>query len=477
MRWRLAGRAVATNGPSLDELFAPLSQRFVRLSATSTFAGDPAVAAANAFDRRADTSWYASPLDSAPALQLSWRGQRTIREVLAILEPGAPGGLPAAFLVDPMTGDGDLQLVTTRGPDAGAMKPVHTNRLRISVPPNAGPAEGVGVSELRIKGLEDLRYGVRSDSSTGLVCGFGPTVEIGGETVQTRVTGTIADVVGGGELGLEPCGSGPIEVPPGVQRIRVTNPSGFAVSRLWLTPAGGSAAATTSGPRTEVFRWDASDRTVAVQTADDAVLVVPQSYNRGWRATIGSTRLTPVLVDGWKQGWQVPGGTSGAVRLVFEPQGVFAASIVAGLVLALLLMLGAIATLTIPRLTARGTPGPVPATGPDGLAVRPSTGVRAEPRSDVVRRTALGIAVLLLAIVSLPLAAGAVAGYLLKRSTSSWSAAAVGLALAAAVLATITGDGTAVRPSGTSDVIVALLVGSICGAVLGRHDEGGSEPL
>ena len=374
VRWRLAGRAVATNGPALDELLAPLSRRFVRLSATSTFAGDPAVAAANAFDRRAPTSWYASPLDSAPALQLSWRHQRTIREVLATLAPGAPGRLPSAFVVDPMTGDGDQQLVNTSGPDAGAMKPVRTDRLRVSVLPNTGPAEGVGISELRIKGLEDLRYGAHPDSTTGLACGFGPTVEIGGETVKTRVTGTIADVLDGGELRLEPCGSGPIEVPPGAQRIRVTNPSGFAVSRLWLTPAHGSDVATTSGPATEVTRWDATDRTVAVQTVDDAVLVVPESYSRGWQATIDETRLTPVLVDGWKQGWQVPGGTSGAVHLVFEPQGTFVVSIVVGLVLAALLMLGAVATLTVPRLRAWGTPDPAPATGLAGLAVEPTIG-------------------------------------------------------------------------------------------------------
>jgi hypothetical protein len=94
----------------------------------------------------------------------------------------------------------------------------------------------------------------------------------------------------------------------------------------------------------------------------------------------------------------------------------------------------------------------------------------------VVRWTVLGISAMVLAVVSLPLAAGAAAGYLLGRSTSPWSAVAVGLGLVAAVLATITGDGTPVRPSDTSDVLVALLVGSICGAVLGRHEEGGSEP-
>ena len=228
--------------------------------------------------------------------------------------------------------------------------------------------------------------------------------------------------------------------------------------------------------RTEVTRWDATHRTVAVQSVDDAVLVVPQSYNRGWQATIDDTGLTPVLVDGWKQGWQVPGGSSGAVHLVFEPQGVFAVSIVVGLVLAALLMLGAVATLTVPRLRAWGTPDPAPATGLAGLKVEPTTAVRADARTKVVRWTVLGISAMVLAVVSLPLAAGAAAGYLLGRSTSPWSAVAVGLGLVAAVLATITGDGTPVRPSDTSDVLVALLVGSICGAVLGRHEEGGSEP-
>jgi arabinofuranan 3-O-arabinosyltransferase len=468
VRWQLEARAVATHGLALDALLAPLSGRFVSLTATSAFAGDPAVAAANAYDGRGDTSWFASPLDVAPALQLSWRNERTIREVLASLSPGAPGQLPSVLVVDPMTEGVDPQLVNTSGSTAGEMTPVRTNRLRIGVLPDSVPEEGVGISELHIQGLGSLRYGADPAATTGLMCGFGPTIEIGGVSVETRVTGTIADVLDGGELHVEPCGSGQVDAQPGVQRARVTNPPGFAVTRLWLTPVEADGVPIPTPSQIDVTAWGATDRRVEVQTSDDLVLTVPESHNRGWTAAVDGTRLSPVVVDGWRQGWQVPGGTSGEVHLEFAPQRGFVASIVIGLVLAALLQLVAVLTLMTAGLGARFQPAP--ANG--AHAAEPPTAAMA----GALRWGLAGLSVVFLAAVSVPLAVGAVGGYVLRRSWPAWSPAVVGVGLAAAVVVTIAGAGTPVKPSSTSDVIVALLVGSICGAVLGRRDAGGREP-
>jgi arabinofuranan 3-O-arabinosyltransferase len=67
---------------------------------------------------------------------------------------------------------------------------------------------------------------------------------------------------------------------------------------------------------------------------------VPESLNPGWVAhTSAGTRLTPVAVNGWQQGWVVPAGTSGAVTLTLAPNSLYRAGLAGGLALLPLLAL------------------------------------------------------------------------------------------------------------------------------------------
>jgi arabinofuranan 3-O-arabinosyltransferase len=69
-------------------------------------------------------------------------------------------------------------------------------------------------------------------------------------------------------------------------------------------------------------------------------LVVPESINPGWVAhTSTGTRLTPVAVNGWQQGWVVPAGTSGTITLTFAPNSLYRAGLAGGLALLPLLAL------------------------------------------------------------------------------------------------------------------------------------------
>jgi arabinofuranan 3-O-arabinosyltransferase len=70
------------------------------------------------------------------------------------------------------------------------------------------------------------------------------------------------------------------------------------------------------------------------------VLVVPESINPGWVARTGTgTRLTPIGVNGWQQGWVVPAGTSGTITLTFAPNSLYRAGLAGGLALLPLLAL------------------------------------------------------------------------------------------------------------------------------------------
>ena len=449
--WRLDGRAVATSGPDVDRLFSPLGEDKVRVVATSTYAKDPAVTAAGAVDGLIETGWTSAPGDLRPALQLTWGPRRVVSKVQATATAGHPGQLPEMLLVDGGPGTGRPQRVATSGPRAGEMRPVRTRQLRVTALGAAGP-DGVGISELDVAGIEDLRHRPHLDGPTGAACGFGPTVEVAGQTVRTRLTGTLRAVRSGAELAVVPCGRGTVSLPAGTHRVRVTNPAGFATTSLSLEPPTTAAAAPSGQSR--VASWSSTERRVRVSAGPQSVLGVAESYNRGWTASVSGVELEPVVLEGWRQGFVLPAGTTGVAELEYAPQAGFRVALVAGLVLAAALVVLAVFLLLA---QARGggrqerVPDPVPV---EHAAQRPPG------------RAAQLVILLGLAVVSLPLAAGAALGRLTRdRDVLHVTTVCTGALVLAAVVALW---GSSVVPPAGSDVLAALAVGLVCGRVLSR---------
>lgn len=451
--WRLSGRAFATHGPAVDGLFAPLSDELVTLAATSTYGGDPAVTAAGALDGRRGTGWTSAPGDPGAALQLVWGPRRTITSVRATGSPDLPGDLPEYVVVDGGPGTGDPQLVATSGPQAGEMRTVRTDQLRVTAYGAAGLA-GVGIAELEVDGIEDLTHSPDLDAPSGTACGFGPTIEIGDRVVQTRLAGTLRDIRSGADLQVVPCGRRSVELPAGTHRVRVTNPDGFATTSLAMTPASRSESG--SRVRPPVRSWSATHREVDVDVATDAVLSLAESFNSGWTARAGDQELAPVVLDGWRQGYVVPAGTDGVVEIDYAPQRPFQLSIIVGLLVAGALLV--LALLLLVRGVGRESPVRRPTaalTRTDGTVVRRS------------RRAARVLAAVGLAAVSVPLAAGALVGWLTRHATDLqvWAAGTAALVFSAVVA--LSASAVVVPPVG-SDVVVALGVGVVCGRVLAR---------
>ncbi|NPD06389.1 DUF3367 domain-containing protein [Nocardioides sp. zg-1308] len=452
--WRLKGRVVATHGPELDRLFAPLSDRQVGVTASSTYAGDPAVTAAGAVDGRPETGWTSSPGDPAPALQLAWGPRRKVTRVVVTSSPGQPGALPEAFLVDGGPGTGEPQLVATAGPDAGEMRPVRTKQLRVTAFGEAG-LEGVGVAEVEVAGIEDLRHEPDPATPTGAACGFGPTIEVGGRVVQTRVTGTLRDVRSGGDLAVVPCGKRSVSLSAGEHRVRVVNPPGLATTTLVLAPSPPPAAAASTRP--SVLAWSATHREVEVSAGAESVLAVTESHNRGWTASLDGVELRPVVLDGWRQGFVLPAGATGVVELDYGPQVPFRVSLVGGLVLVGLLLL--LSGFLLVRRVGRA-----PAPAADEEAGDPGGPARRSSRGwQLVQLPA----VLVVGIVSLPLAVGALVAWATRHHPLHLVSAACAAALAFAGLMAVSASEVVVPPVG-SDVVVALVVGVVCGRVLVR---------
>ena len=494
--WELDGWAVATNGPTVTALFDPLGPEQVAVTASSTFGGDAAVTAANVHDGDEETSWYAAPTDGKPVLELRWKKPRTIRSVLATLSDGAPGRLPDTFFVDPLRKGEEPQLVDVTGPDAGELESVRTNRLRVTAlledsdddsdedtdddtgDDTGDDSEGIGISELDVDGIEDLRHRPELESETGVLCGFGPTVSVAGRTIRLGVRGTLADVVGGARLPLTRCGAEPVQLPEGEHLLEVTNGAGFSVSELVLRPADTgdptpSADAGAAGDVT-VRDWGPVRRTVEVGAADEAVLTVPESHNVGWEATLDGQRLEPVRVDGWKQGWLLPEGAAGTVTMTYAPQRTFSVGLGAGAVLAGALALAGV--LLWRRRAAPRTTGQRGAT-PDGGQAAPT--YRWSGPASRLRRPALVVALLLLALVSPFLAVGAAvggaSGHLPAQAQRQLLSAALGLLPLAAVLALASSD-SILSPPQPSDALAALAVGLAVGLALRPDHDSGLEP-
>jgi arabinofuranan 3-O-arabinosyltransferase len=112
-----------------------------------------------------------------------------------------------------------------------------------------------------------------------------------------------------------------------------------------------------------VLSWSSSARSVRVAAASRSYLEVNENFNPGWQAVLGGRQLQPVRLDGWKQAWVLPAGSSGVVRLTYRPQAAYRDAVAAGLAAVVLCV---VASLAVPlpgrrRRRRRQEPAPWPA--------------------------------------------------------------------------------------------------------------------
>ncbi len=173
-------------------------------------------------------------------------------------------------------------------------------------------------------------------------CGHGPIVAIAGRFVHTSITTTVGALLDDEPLPAQVCDQRPIALPPGEQELLISPGSAFVVDSAVLSgPAAAPRAAGSATTPADVGAWDPARREVTVSgAAGSRVLVVPESSNVGWvaRAADG-TRLVPVAVNGWQQGWVVPAGTDGTITLTFGPNRLYRLGMAGGLALLPLLAL------------------------------------------------------------------------------------------------------------------------------------------
>lgn len=341
----ISGTVVARPGPALDAMLD--SWKTVAVSSNSRWLDDPLVRPGNVADGDPRTYWAARPGDAEPALELRLPKARPITSLLIDTDSSIAGARPQEVRVTlggktyarPVDIDGTVSFPVT----VAASVNLTITKATVSTSVRTGGTQGampVVVGEVRVNG--EAWPLAAETATTGRPCGFGPELRLAGRVVPTAVEGRISDIAAGRPVTFRACDE--VELGAGRLRAELKSSGEFAPYTLSLSS---TSAAGSSAPTPTALAWSTTSdtrRSVAVAAAPVAqVLTVPENQNDGWEATLGGRKLVPLTVDGWRQGWVVPAGEGGTVRLAFTPQQPYVTGLLVGLLAALVVVTAAVA--------------------------------------------------------------------------------------------------------------------------------------
>jgi arabinofuranan 3-O-arabinosyltransferase len=262
---------------------------------------------------------------------------------------------PTMVAVD--LGDGpQVRALKTSGPQDLPLQPRMTDTITVSLldwkdvidrtalgfdqlkPPGLAEIAALGTDSRPIAAANAARNRTREVTVN---CEHGPVIAIAGRFVHTSVNTTVGALLDGDPVTAQPCDAEPITLPTGQQELLVSPGPQFVVDGAELSGPLAAQSATAPATPAATGAWGPARREVRVPDATTSrVLVVPESISTGWVArTSTGTRLTPLAVNGWQQGWVVPAGTSGTITLIFAPNSLYRAGLAGGLALLPLLAL------------------------------------------------------------------------------------------------------------------------------------------
>lgn len=322
--------AVPVTGEELDRLLyevAPDQRNRITATADTTATLGTGLSARNLTDGDLTTAWIAG---DRPTVHLSWNGKQPIGEV--VLAPA--GGLSARPTeVDITSPDG----ATVAGVDEnGAVRfpPITTDRLDITITKTApltlhNPVADedlqlpVGLTEAYIPALDQYRTPQpKATRKFSLPCGQGPVLAVDGKLYQTGVSGRIRDLTERRELTVTLCQSGrsdaKLSLASGEHVVEGGDAGPLALTGITLT-RGTVAEPTSLARELRIRDWLGDKRAVTVGSGAASYLTTYENYNDGWKATLNGKSLSPLRLDGWQQGWRIPAGAGGTVKLSYEP--------------------------------------------------------------------------------------------------------------------------------------------------------------
>ncbi|WP_326808620.1 alpha-(1-_3)-arabinofuranosyltransferase [Streptomyces sp. NBC_01775] len=365
-------RALPVPGAELDRLLdeaAPGSRDRITASADSTAKTGTALSARNLVDGNLSTAWIAG---DKPTIRLSWPKKKRIREI--VLAPA--GGISAAAQeIRISSPDG----ATSAGVDKNGQarfEPITTDRITLTVTKTKpltvhNPLADrklqlpVGLNEVYLPALDEYRVPAPDpDQTFELPCGKGPMLAVDGTLHATKAAGKVRDLTGRRPIDVELCAGeaedGSIELDAGSHTVETGDTGPLALTDVTLgsgddgkaaAPASSgdaegaagaasddasddaSTGASSGAPRDResvAHDWKGDVRTVEVGDGPASYLQTHENANDGWKATLNGKELSPLRLDGWQQGFLVPAGEEGTVKLEYEPSTWYTAGLIAG---------------------------------------------------------------------------------------------------------------------------------------------------
>ncbi|MEY9857108.1 arabinofuranan 3-O-arabinosyltransferase [Catenulispora sp. GAS73] len=339
--------AVSVAGPSLDSFLDGVSKPTGLSITASPSLGDlPAFRPRNLVDGSYLTGWLAG--DDHPEVHMAWNGKRSIT-TMTLISPAGYAAAPLSVHIASPDGTRDAQV----GPDGTVTFPaLSTDQLDITFPsiakvelydPVAGADRNLplGLSEIYVPALSDLRSAATDvNAPFQLPCGQGPDISVDGKSYPTSASGTLGDLLYRTPVSVHLCpGNTTVSFGAGTHRITAPGSGGLlAVSDVTLSSAP-STPASGSQPRTvDIASWSAENRSVDVGPGDAAYLEVHENQAKGWAASLDGRQLTPVRLDGWQQGYEIPAGAGGLVTLTYTPATGYRLTLLLGIAVAALLV-------------------------------------------------------------------------------------------------------------------------------------------
>lgn len=336
----ITGQAVLTDPAWGDKLTRPHVQ--TRIAASSTWTKEAPAQPRAAIDGDPTTTWIAAGDDKKPSLTLAWGRNLKVSELTVTRPPGAR----TAMTVTVLGPHGAVREGLLDGLGRLRFAPMRADKVTLRFATSQVPVQ---VSEVEIPGVPALPK--PSGRTFATSCGIGPDVTLNGHVVKTRITGTAQDILAGRPVTFRACRA--IRVADGDNRVSAGGH--FRVDSLTVDPGGALAAAQPARTSPVTVRsWGAGERRLQVDAARRSILVVNENYNAGWKATTaGGGELRPIRLDGWRQGYEVPAGTSGTITLRYAPDTAYRGALFGGLGLLALLV-----PLSVRRPGRGGTPPP-----------------------------------------------------------------------------------------------------------------------
>ncbi|MFJ7969683.1 alpha-(1-_3)-arabinofuranosyltransferase [Streptomyces sp. NPDC096324] len=371
--YELRAKAVPVPGEALDKLLyqvAPDQKNRITATADSTAALGAGLSARNLTDGDLTTAWIAG---NRPTIHLSWKGKQPVGEIVL-----APAGGLSTRPTEVSIGSPDGATITDVN-EHGVVQfdPITTDHLDVTITDvapltlyNPVAAEDlqlpVGLTEAYIPALAGYRTPQPAATRTfSLPCGKGPLLAVDGALYNTAVKGRVRDLVERRRIEVTLCQAGRAETAlalrPDTHRVEAGDAGPLVVTDVTLT-RGTAAEAADPERELRVRDWLGDSRAVTAGPGTAAYLTTYENYNDGWRATLNGKVLTPIRLDGWQQGWQIPAGSGGTVKLSYEPTTTYGAGLI-GSGVGLAALLG----LVLWRRRAPNPEEPQPVPAPPGV--------------------------------------------------------------------------------------------------------------